>query len=68
VTADAATGILFSPLNYENLAHAIARAVRLHADAGAWASIQKRGMAADFSWARSGKTYAELYARLKEQA
>jgi len=67
VDADAATGILFSPLNYESFAHAITRAVRLHADAAAWARIQKRGMAADFSWTRSGKTYAQLYARLKEQ-
>ncbi len=41
VSADAATGILFSPLNYENLAHAIARAVRLHADQEAWARIQE---------------------------
>ncbi|HEY1124082.1 MAG TPA: glycogen synthase GlgA [Sphingobium sp.] len=68
VSADAATGILFSPLNYEGLSQAITRAVRLHADRDAWVRIQKRGMAADFSWTRSGKTYAALYARLKEHA
>jgi len=68
VSADAATGILFAPVSYEGLAHAIARAVRLHGDAETWQRIQKRGMAADYSWARSGKTYAQLYARLKEQA
>ena len=68
VGADAATGFLFSPLNYETLAHAITRAARLYADRPGWARIQKQGMAADFSWARSGKTYAELYARLREHA
>ncbi|MBO9581191.1 MAG: glycogen synthase GlgA [Sphingobium sp.] len=68
VDADAATGILFSPLNYESFAHAITRAVRLYADTAAWTRIQKRGMAADFSWTRSGRTYAQLYARLKENA
>jgi starch synthase len=68
VSADAATGILFSPVSYQGLAGAITRAVRLFADAPAWRQIQKRGMAADFSWSRSGATYAALYARLKEQA
>jgi starch synthase len=68
VSADAATGFLFSPLSYDGLAHAITRAVRLHADGEAWRRIQRRGMAADFTWARSGKAYAQLYARLKEQS
>ncbi len=67
VNADAATGLLFSPVNYEGLSQAITRAVRLHGDTQAWQRIQRRGMAADFSWARSGKVYAGLYARLKEQ-
>lgn len=66
VSADAATGILFSPVNYEGLAHAITRAVRLHGDTGVWQRIQKRGMAADFSWSRSGAAYAHLYERLLE--
>lgn len=68
VSADAATGILFSPVSYHGLAEAITRAVRLHADQVVWQQIQRRGMAADFSWARSGEAYARLYARLKEQA
>jgi starch synthase len=65
---DAATGILFSPVTYPGLADAITRSIRLYDDHSSWQAIQKRGMAADFSWARSGKAYAELYARLKEQA
>ena len=67
VSADAATGLLFSPVNYEGLSQAITRAVRLYGDREGWQRIQRRGMAADFSWTSSGKTYAQLYARLKEQ-
>ncbi len=68
IQSDAATGILFSPLDYQGLAHAISRAVHLFADRGVWQQVQRRGMAADFSWSRSGRAYAQLYARLKEQS
>ena len=68
VSADAATGILFSPVSYDGLAGAITRAVKLHYDQGVWQQIQRRGMAADFSWVRSGATYARLYAALRDQA
>ena len=67
LNADAATGFLFSPVNYEGLSQAITRVVRLHGDQASWRRIQRRGMAADFTWARSGAAYAELYAQLKEQ-
>lgn len=68
LNADAATGIQFSPVTYAGLSHAISRAIRLHADEPTWRRIQKRGMAADFTWSRSGKAYAALYAQLKEQS
>jgi len=68
VSADAATGILFSPVTYHGLADAITRAIRLFGNKSGWQAIQKCGMAADFSWDRSGKSYADLYMRLKEQA
>jgi len=68
VTSDAATGILFAPVSYEGLSQAITRAIRLHADQSTWQRIQRRGMAADFTWGKSGEAYARLYARLKEQA
>lgn len=68
VSAGAATGLLFAPVSREGLAHAVTRAVRLFGQNGAWPRIQKRGMAADFTWSHSGAAYAQLYARLKEQA
>lgn len=40
------------------------RAVALYHQPEAWQAIQRNGMKADFSWARSGKAYADLYAQL----
>jgi len=65
LAAGAATGIQFSPINYEGLSDAITRTVRLFDDAAAWRRVQRSGMAADFSWAQSGHDYAALYRRLK---
>lgn len=64
LAAGAATGIQFSPVNYETLAHAITRTIRLHERAPLWRKVQRNGMNADFSWTQSGKAYADLYARL----
>lgn len=65
IAAKAATGILFSPVSYDGLSDAISRAIRLYADQPVWRRIQQSGMAADFSWAQSGRDYAALYRRLK---
>ncbi len=62
--AGAATGIQFSGVDYAGLAGAIGRTVALYRQGKAWRRIQQSGMAADFSWATSGKVYADLYARL----
>lgn len=59
-----ATGVQFAPVSYNGLAHAITRTVQLYRDPETWRAIQKRGMKADFSWARSGEAYAELYRKL----
>ncbi len=67
VAAGVATGVQHGP-GSDALRHAIARAVALYADPATWRRIQQRGMAADFSWGRSGQAYADLYARLAEQA
>ncbi|MBT2188052.1 glycogen synthase GlgA [Sphingobium nicotianae] len=67
IAARAATGIQFSPVNYEGLADAITRTIRLYGDAPTWRQIQRSGMATDFSWAKSGADYAALYRGLKEQ-
>lgn len=68
LAAGAATGIQFGSVSPEGLAGAITRAVRLFADTAAWRRIQRSGMAADFSWTSSGRAYADLYHRLREQA
>lgn len=64
LAAEVATGIQFLPIDQNGLAQAIARAVDLYRQPDAWRRMQKRGMAADFSWARSGKAYADLYTHL----
>jgi len=51
-------------VNADTLSHAITRTIRLHQRATIWRKIQRNGMNADFSWAQSGKAYADLYARL----
>lgn len=64
IVAGAATGISFGPHNAYELHRAIARAVALHADKPLWASMQRAGMRADFSWNRSAARYAALYRSL----
>lgn len=66
LTVGAATGLQFSPVNYEGLADAISRAIRLYGDQVIWRQIQRSGMATDNSWGRSGKAYAALYRRVKD--
>ncbi len=62
--ARVATGIQFDAVTHESLARAIALAIRLHAIPERWTSLQRSGMAADFSWATSGRRYADLYREL----
>ncbi len=50
----------------KGLAEAITRAIRLFGDQATWRGLQRAGMATDYSWARSGAAYADLYRRLKE--
>ena len=60
----AATGLQFDGITYASLADAISRAVTLYGQADVWQSLQRAGMKTDFSWDRSGKAYADLYASL----
>ena len=64
LAAGVATGIVHDEASHASLSSAIARAVALHADRDAWCTLQKNGMRADFSWARSGRRYADLYRSL----
>ncbi len=62
--AGVATGIQFNHVAADALTTAIGRAVSLYADRERWAMVQRRGMRADFSWAKSGRRYASLYREL----
>lgn len=62
--AGTATGVQFDGVNYHALRAAISRTVALYQQPDAWRTIQRNGMKCDFSWARSGKAYADLYASL----
>ena len=64
VAAGVATGFQFATGSGEALMQAIRRVVALHADRQAWLSLQKQGMKADVSWARSARRYSELYKTL----
>jgi starch synthase len=64
IAAGVATGFQFTSANGEAFMQAIRRMVALHADRPAWLSLQKQGMKADVSWARSGRRYGELYKTL----
>jgi starch synthase len=64
VAAGVATGFQFAPNDGEAFLHAVRRVVAAHASKPVWTSLQKQGMKADVSWARSAARYMELYQSL----
>ena len=68
VMGGVATGVQFNGVNYASLADAVSRAVTLYWQHDTWRGIQRAGMKTDFSWSRSGKAYADLYAKLIVEA
>jgi len=60
-------GFLFVPYEVPALLHALDRALNLLRQKKEWSIIMKNAMAADFSWARSARLYADLYQGLAEQ-
>lgn len=58
------TGFVFDPYEPAALLDALDRALSLFARPQGWEALVKRAMAADFSWDRSARAYAELYRRL----
>jgi starch synthase len=67
VQAGVATGVQFDGVTPATLSGAISRAAALYRQPEVWRTIQKNGMACDFTWGASGKAYAALYARLIEE-
>ena len=64
--AGCATGVQFNAVTHNALVEAIDRTCELYRDPRVWQQLQRAGMKSDFSWDRSGKAYADLYAHLVE--
>ncbi|HZY42084.1 MAG TPA: glycogen synthase [Anaerolineae bacterium] len=60
------TGFVFKPATSAGLLGALDRALAAHADAVRWRAIQRRAMAADFSWQTSAQQYVTLYQKAVE--
>ena len=58
---DGVTGFLFAEAERAALVAAVRRALAAYADAARWSSIQRAGMARDFSWSAAARRYAALY-------
>lgn len=59
---DGATGFLFENHSAREFLAAVRRAVAAYHDRDAWKNLQRNAMNADWSWERSAKEYAKLYA------
>ncbi len=62
------TGFKFGPYTGGALLSAVRRALEIYRRPASWARLVDNGMAADFSWERSARRYAELYRRLAPAA
>lgn len=60
---DQGNGFVFTEYDRWGLFAAIVRAIETYHHSEVWRRIQLRGMNADFSWARSARTYVDLYRR-----
>lgn len=67
LAAQAATGIVFHPVDALALRQAMRRLCDLHADRRIWTAMMKRAMKSDLGWSRSAARYAALYERLLAQ-
>ncbi len=66
--SDTGTGFVFQDYTAVAMLSAVARAVKAHGEARAWAGLMARGMALDYSWRASAAKYAGLYERAREAA
>ncbi len=58
------TGIVFDDFNAVAMRWALDTALDVFADRPSWRKLVRNGMAQDFSWARQGVHYVQLYRRL----
>ncbi len=66
LAAGVATGVQFDGVHYHALRAAIDRVMALYRQPKQWRRLQVNGMKSDFSWAASGRAYADLYRELTE--
>jgi starch synthase len=64
LAAGVATGFQIADVSYDALTATYARVAGVYADRDRWCQLQRNGMRADWSWARSGARYADLYRSL----
>ncbi len=67
-TRNAGTGFKFADYTGDALLACIERALHAYRNPKQWQLLTRNAMAADFSWARSAQTYAQLYQRLTASA
>ena len=60
-----ASGFQFSAVDGGALAHAVERALELHADTDRWQTLVRRVMHEDWSWDASARKYLHLYQRVQ---
>jgi starch synthase len=63
---DGVTGFAFADEKIKSFNDAFRRALAWYPDRGRWETMQKAGMALDFSWPQSAGKYLELYKKLVE--
>ncbi|MFM8310808.1 MAG: glycogen synthase GlgA [Ilumatobacteraceae bacterium] len=64
LSAKAATGFQFHPVDVDALTHALGRACDLYADRAAWRAVQQQAMASDVGWSTAAAQYRDLYERI----
>jgi starch synthase len=62
------TGFLFDHYTTDGLRWGLRVALDAYADRDAWTTLQKNGMAQDFSWTRQAQEYVALYRRVAARA
>lgn len=62
--ANAATGVVFHPVDALGLRQAVRQLCDLYADRKSWGAMVRRGMKSDLGWGASAARYAALYDRL----
>ena len=58
------TGFLFQKAEAEDMLDALVRAKKIYQEPDLWQKLMLNGMAKDFSWGRSARTYLKLYQEL----